>query len=55
MINVLKNNKGEATYIYLCILVLVLSMLLSVLILYMGLRYRRSLHHSHKQRRWIRR
>ena len=37
MINVLKNNKGEATYIYLCILVLVLSMLLSVLILYMGL------------------
>lgn len=37
MINVLKNNRGEATYIYLCILVLVLSMLLSVLILYMGL------------------
>lgn len=37
MRTVLKNNKGEATFIYLCVLILVLSMLLSVLILYMGL------------------
>lgn len=33
----LNNKRGEATYIYLCILILVLSMLLSVVILYMGL------------------
>ncbi len=37
IINALKSKKGEAAYIYLCVLVLVLSMLLSVLILYMGL------------------
>ena len=34
---ILKNKKGEGTYIYLCVLILVISMLLSVLILYMGL------------------
>lgn len=37
MIRVLKNKRGEGTYIYLCVLILVISMLLSVLILYMGL------------------
>lgn len=34
---ILKSKKGEGTYIYLCVLILVISMLLSVLILYMGL------------------
>lgn len=34
---ILKSKKGEDTYIYLCVLILVISMLLSVLILYMGL------------------
>ena len=34
---ILKSKKGEGTYIYLCGLILVISMLLSVLILYMGL------------------
>ena len=34
---ILKSKKGEGTYIYLCVLILVVSMLLSVLILYMGL------------------
>lgn len=37
MIKILKSKKGEGTYIYLCVLILVISMLLSVLILYMGL------------------
>lgn len=37
MMKILKSRKGEATFIYLCVLILVLSMLLSVLILYMGL------------------
>lgn len=37
MTGVLKNRRGEGTYIYLCVLILVISMLLSVLILYMGL------------------
>lgn len=37
MMKILKNKKGEGTYIYLCVLILVISMLLSVLILYMGL------------------
>lgn len=37
MMNILKSKKGEGTYIYLCVLILVISMLLSVLILYMGL------------------
>lgn len=34
---ILKSKKGEGTYIYLCVLILVISMLLSVLVLYMGL------------------
>lgn len=34
---ILKSKKGEGTYIYLCVLILVISTLLSVLILYMGL------------------
>lgn len=34
---ILKSKKGEGTYIYLCVLILVISMLLSVLILYTGL------------------
>lgn len=34
---ILKSKKGEGTYIYLCVLILAISMLLSVLILYMGL------------------
>ena len=34
---ILKSKKGGGTYIYLCVLILVISMLLSVLILYMGL------------------
>lgn len=34
---ILKSKKGEGTYIYLCVIILVISMLLSVLILYMGL------------------
>lgn len=37
MMKILKSKKGEGTYIYLCVLILVISMLLSVLILYMGL------------------
>lgn len=37
MMRILKSKKGEGTYIYLCVLILVISMLLSVLILYMGL------------------
>lgn len=37
MMKILKSKKGEGTYIYLCVLILVVSMLLSVLILYMGL------------------
>lgn len=37
MRNILNNKRGEATYIYLCILILFLSMLLYVVILYMGL------------------
>lgn len=37
MNRILKSKKGEGTYIYMCVLILVLSMLLSVLILYMGL------------------
>lgn len=37
MMMILKSKKGEGTYIYLCVLILVISMLLSVLILYMGL------------------
>ncbi len=37
MINIIKNKRGEGTYIYLCVLILVISMLLSVLVLYMGL------------------
>lgn len=37
MMKILKSKKGEDTYIYLCVLILVISMLLSVLILYMGL------------------
>lgn len=37
MMKILKNKKGEGTYIYLRVLILVISMLLSVLILYMGL------------------
>ena len=37
MMKILKSKKGEGTYIYLCVLILVTSMLLSVLILYMGL------------------
>ena len=34
---ILKSKKGEGTYSYLCVLILVISMLLSVLVLYMGL------------------
>ena len=34
---ILKSKKGEGTYIYLCVLILVITMLLSVLVLYMGL------------------
>ena len=34
---ILKSKKGEGTYIYLCVLILVISMLLSVLVLYIGL------------------
>lgn len=37
MMKILKSKKGEGTYIYLCVLILVISMLLSVLVLYMGL------------------
>jgi len=37
VMKILKSKKGEDTYIYLCVLILVISMLLSVLILYMGL------------------
>lgn len=37
MMKILKSKKGEGTYIYLCVLILVISMLLSVLILYTGL------------------
>lgn len=37
MTGVLKNKRGEGTYIYLCVLILVISMLLSVLVLYMSL------------------
>ena len=37
MMKILKSKKGEGTYIYLCVLILAISMLLSVLILYMGL------------------
>lgn len=37
MMKILKSKKGEGTYIYLCVLILVISTLLSVLILYMGL------------------
>ena len=37
MMKILKSKKGEGTYIYLCVLLRVISMLLSVLILYMGL------------------
>ena len=37
VMKILKSKKGEGTYIYLCVLILVISMLLSVLILYMGL------------------
>ena len=37
MMKILKSKKREGTYIYLCVLILVISMLLSVLILYMGL------------------
>lgn len=37
MMKILKSKKGEGTYIYLCVLILVIAMLLSVLILYMGL------------------
>ena len=36
MLNALKSKKGEA-YIYLCVIVLFMSLLLSVLVLYMGL------------------
>lgn len=37
MIQNLKSGKGEAAYIYLCVIVLFASMLFSVLFLYMGL------------------
>lgn len=37
MLNCLKNKKGEGTYIYLCVLVLFITMIMSVLIAYMSL------------------
>lgn len=37
MFTCLKNKKGEGTYIYLCVIVLFISMVVSVLVLYMTL------------------
>ena len=34
---ILKNNRGGVSYIYLCVIVLIASMMFSVLIMYMGL------------------
>ncbi len=37
MLKILKNKKGEVAYIYLCVLVMVMSMLISCIVLFMGL------------------